>query len=138
MEIMLETTHSSTSRRRRSPPIYHAAADPALATDQQLIVQVQHENEAALETLYDRYSARGMWLAFRILQDRDLAEGITLEAFWRVWRFAFTFQSAHGTFSDWFLGIVRRLATDELHQRGTSLLPQTIDQLGIIGVALGS
>ncbi len=89
--------------------------------DQQLLAQVQQQNMRALEILYDRYAPRALGLAFKILKDRDLAEQVIQDAFWRVWRSAAQYESSRGSFSTWLFTIVHNLAIDQLRRRRAEL-----------------
>lgn len=71
----------------------------------------------ALEALYDRYSAVVYSMVLRILRSPELAEEVTQEAFWRVWRRSSTFQSARGSVTGWIFGIAHNLAIDELRRQ---------------------
>lgn len=51
---------------------------------------------------------------------------MTIEAFWKVWRFAFLFRSPQAGFSDWFYGIVRRLAVEALLLRAPNPLHHSV------------
>jgi RNA polymerase sigma-70 factor (ECF subfamily) len=86
-------------------------------SDLELLTGVQNYSRRALEVLYERYSAKALGLAFKVLHDRDLAEQIVVDAFWRVWQRADQFQRGRGSFASWFYGIVRHLAIDELRRR---------------------
>lgn len=124
-----------TSRRLTLPvvkslPIYHNLFEPDLETDQQLIAQVQQQSQLALEKLYDRYAAQSNGIAFKILQDRALAEEVTLNAFWWLWKYPFLPQSSDDKFfGKWLFGIVGHLAKTELHRQVVSALPTLGQQL---------
>jgi RNA polymerase sigma-70 factor (ECF subfamily) len=90
---------------------------------------VQLRDRAALEELYDRYSARALGVAFKILRDRDLAEEVMVDAFWRVWQRADQFQLGRGNYAAWFYGIVRHLAIDELRRRDARPVPSDDEEL---------
>ncbi len=98
-----------------------AAARTSHDGDQQLLAQVQQQNIRALETLYDRYAPRALGLAFKILKDRDLAEQVIQDAFWRVWRSAAQYEPSRGSFSTWLFTIVHNLAIDQLRRRRSEL-----------------
>ncbi len=85
--------------------------------DQQLMARVQQRSKSALAVLYERYAARAMGVAFKIVQDRDLAEEVVQEAFWRVWQRAAQFKAGRGTYANWLFGIVRHLALDMVRRR---------------------
>lgn len=84
--------------------------------DAQLMMRVQRRSKSALESLYDRYAPKANGLAYKLLQDRELAEEVVQEAFWRIWQRADQFQSGRGSFAQWLYGIVRHLALDELRR----------------------
>lgn len=117
----MDTTRNSSAPPRAVLPHYHNLASPNVETDLELILQVQKQSRAAMETLYDRYAAKGMGLAFHILRDSPSAEDVTIEAFWWVWRFAFQFRSAEASFADWFFGFVLHFAAIELRRREDAL-----------------
>ncbi len=89
--------------------------------DEQLLGLVSRQNVRALETLDKRYSPRALGLALRILQDRDLAEQVVQDAFWRVWRKAEQYEQKKGRFSTWLFTIVHNLAIDHIRQRRGSV-----------------
>lgn len=98
-------------------------------SDLELLGQVQKQSRRALEVLYDRYAAKAFGLAYKILRDRDLAQEIVVDAFWRVWQRAEQFQKGRGSFASWFYGIVRHLAIDELRRRDARPVPSEDEQL---------
>jgi hypothetical protein len=100
-------------RKAPSPtPLASAAKANETHDDMQLMMQVMESNSAALEILYDRYASAVMGLTFKMLGDRTLAEEVTHETFWRVWRNAHSFRSRQGKFSSWLFGIARNLSID--------------------------
>ena len=105
--------------KKAPPPTQLASAANANEThdDWQLMMQVKESNSAALEILYDRYASAVMGLTFKMLGDRTLAEEVTQETFWRVWRNAHSFRSRQGRFSNWLFGIVRNLSIDAWQRR---------------------
>jgi RNA polymerase sigma-70 factor (ECF subfamily) len=93
-------------------------------SDKVLALQVARGNSAALETLYDRYSATVLGVALKVLGDRAAAEDVLQETFWRVWKSADTFQPQRGSFTSWLFRIARNLAIDAY--RRSSVRPQVI------------
>jgi RNA polymerase sigma-70 factor (ECF subfamily) len=53
-----------------------------------------------------------MGLTLRMIQDKAVAEEIVQETFWRVWRYAHTFQAQRGSFTSWLFSLAHRLAID--------------------------
>lgn len=90
-------------------------ADPV--SDAALMARVAQQDRRALEQLYDNYAAAAMGLALKMLGERNTAEEIVQEAFWRVWKRASTFELQRGQFTAWLFGIVHNLAIDELRRR---------------------
>ena len=98
-------------------------------SDVELLMRVRTRSRPALYILYERYGAKALGLSYKILRDRDLAEEIVVDAFWRVWQRADQFQVGRGSFASWFYGIVRHLAIDEVRRRDARPAPSQDDQL---------
>jgi len=81
-----------------------------------LITAISAGNSAALEVLYDRYSATVYRMALRIVKNQELAEEIVQEAFWRVWRRSSSFAHERGRVVQWLFGITHNLCIDELRR----------------------
>lgn len=90
-------------------------ADPV--SDAALMARVAQHDKRALELLYDMYAPSAMGLALKMLGERNTAEEIVQEAFWRVWKRASTFELQRGQFGAWLFGIVHNLAIDEMRRR---------------------
>lgn len=82
------------------------------AKDEALIEALQQENIGALEELYDRHHGMAMAVAYRVLNDRNLAEDVIQEAFLAVWRQAASYKTDRGSCRSWLLSIVRHRAID--------------------------
>lgn len=87
------------------------------ASDAELIGRVALGEARALEVLYDRYSGVVFSFALRIVADRQLAEEILQEAFFRAWQQGSNFSSGRGTFITWLLSITHNLSIDEIRKR---------------------
>ena len=99
-------------------------------SDETLVAQVAKGNGAALEALYDRYSAAVLGLTFKILGDRTAAEDVLQETFWRVWKSADTYQPQRGSFTSWLFRIARNLAIDLYRRRNVRPQAITADEGG--------
>ncbi len=86
-------------------------------TDRALIARVEARDADALAALYDRYAARLLGLAARILGDTGEAEEVLQEVFLFVWRAAATFDPARGSVLAWLLVATRSRAIDRLRTR---------------------
>jgi RNA polymerase sigma-70 factor, ECF subfamily len=107
--------------QRALPSRPRSAISADREADYQLLVQVRKRQGHALEILYNRYASRALGLAFKILKDRDLAEQVLQDAFWRVWRCADQYEFSRGSFSTWLFTIVHNLAIDQLRRRRNEL-----------------
>ena len=116
--------------------------------DTALLSAIAAGDDLAFEQLYDRYSAMVFRVAFRILKNRELAEEMVQEAFWRVWRRSASFERERGSVAQWLFGITHNLCIDEL--RRMRARPNTVaddnlainrvidDQIDIPGSAIAS
>jgi RNA polymerase sigma-70 factor, ECF subfamily len=75
------------------------------------------EVEAALSTLYDRYSRTVFGVGLKILGDRAMAEELVQEVFLKVWRSAGTFDPSRGSFSTWLYRVTCSCALDLYRKR---------------------
>jgi RNA polymerase sigma-70 factor (ECF subfamily) len=89
----------------------------ALDPDRGLVARIERRDADALADLYDRYSARLMGLAYRILGETGEAEEVLQEVFLYVWRAISTFDAARGTVLAWLLVVTRSRAIDRLRAR---------------------
>lgn len=93
------------------------SSGPAQVDDETLIAHIGAGDSAALSQLYDRYARLVFGLALRVLDNREQAEDLVQETFWRVWRRSTTFQPGRGQVSAWITGIAHNLAIDELRRQ---------------------
>jgi RNA polymerase sigma-70 factor, ECF subfamily len=85
-----------------------------------IIRQVAEGERQALRYLYDRYAARAMAVAVRILRTSGEAEEVVQETFVEIWRRAGEFEAARGSPQAWILTICRTRAIDKLRARAAS------------------
>jgi RNA polymerase sigma factor (sigma-70 family) len=91
-------------------------ADPFEQSDelalQDLIVRVVQQDQSAFVALFKAMSGRVYSLALRITGSIQLAEEVTEDVFFQVWRQAPRFDPARGTAKTWMLTIARSRALD--------------------------
>ena len=80
--------------------------DLKVASDEVLLQTFQRRNVEALEEFYERHHRTALAVAYRVLEDRQLAEDVLQEAFLAVWRKPETFKPERGSARSWFLSIV--------------------------------
>ncbi len=76
---------------------------------------VRHE-EQALGELYEAMAGRVYGLALRITRHVQVAEEVTEDVFWQVWRQAPRFDATRGSVLSWILTIARSRALDTLRR----------------------
>jgi RNA polymerase sigma-70 factor (ECF subfamily) len=79
-----------------------------------LIQRIAQAQADALSQLYDRYNRLVFSVACAILNDRAVAEEVTLDVFVRVWRNAGTYRAELGRVDTWLVAITRHHAIDTL------------------------
>lgn len=84
--------------------------------DQTLIRLMSKGDEGALSELYDRFGRLVYSIALNALGDTSLAEEITQDVFFRVWKNAATYRAEHGKVVTWMAGITRNRAIDEIRR----------------------
>ena len=94
-------------------------------SDEQLVNRLGGpEVEAALSTLYDRYSRTVFGVGLKLLGgDRSLAEEVVQEVFLKVWRSSHTFDPSRGSFSTWLYRVTRNVALDLYRKRTSRIRP---------------
>lgn len=113
----------------------HAPMRPfASADDSQLrawLVRIVRQDETALDSLYRASVARVYGLALRIVRHPALAEEVTEDTFWQIWRQAPRFDPLRGDALAWMLTITRSRALDALRvQRRINANTVSVDTLG--------
>ncbi len=85
----------------------------------QLITQTAQGDQAALATFYDRTSPQVFGLIYKILNNREAAEEVTLDVYTQVWRQAHTYDAARGTPGAWLMTLARTRAIDQFRSGAT-------------------
>ncbi len=99
------------------------------ASDDALMLAIQQQSLDALEELYNRLSRTALAVAYRVLEDRNLAEDVVQETFLAVWRQAGTFRTERGSARSWLLSIVRHRAIDITRGRSFANERVSLDQV---------
>ena len=99
-----------------SLPAASAGPDAGELRLRALIARVAGHDEAALGELYDLTHGRVHGIALRITRRREVAEEVTEDAYWQVWRQALRFDPARGNAMAWLLTIARSRALDTLRR----------------------
>ena len=102
----------------RKPPVAQAVRESQL---QGWIERVMHQDETALNALYEATVGRVYGLALRITRNAELAEEVTEDAFWQLWRQAPRFDPTRGTALAWILTMARSRALDALRARDPAI-----------------
>jgi RNA polymerase sigma factor (sigma-70 family) len=106
----------------------------ASADDPQLcawLARIVRQDEAALDSLYRASVSRVYGLALRIVRNPAIAEEVTEDTFWQIWRQAPRFEPLRGTALAWMLTIARSRALDALRvQRRINANTVSVDALG--------
>jgi RNA polymerase sigma-70 factor (ECF subfamily) len=89
----------------------------ATFSDEQLVDALTRGESWVMAALYDRYARLVFSLAYKILNDRNIAEDAVQEVFVKVWRRARDYSPERGKFSSWLTGIAHHHAIDELRRR---------------------
>ena len=95
-----------------------------------LLLDLIAGSEAALATLYDRYSAAIFATAHRTSRDRSLAADVVQETFLALWNRAETFDPSRGSLIAWLSTIARNRAIDHLRAAGRRLAPAPFSAFG--------
>ncbi len=89
------------------------------ASDAALVERVISGDEAALSTIYDRYSAMLFGVILRILRDKQMAEEVLQDLFLQLWRSAAQFDSTRGSLAAWLMVSGRNRAISRLRGRAS-------------------
>lgn len=82
----------------------------------QLIVRIQHGEQAALGRLYDLMLSKVYGLVLRIVATPADAEEVTCDVFHQIWRNAKQFDCKRGNPSQWIMVIARSRALDRYRE----------------------
>ena len=89
-------------------------AQQAEPSDEELVRRLHASDIAAFELIYDRYSKLVFALCVRVLRDRQRAEEVMQDTFWRLWTKPESYDSARGKLSTFLIQIARSRSLDRL------------------------
>jgi RNA polymerase sigma-70 factor, ECF subfamily len=81
-----------------------------MPSDEQLMRQLVHRDQSALESLYDRHSGLLYSVALQITRDAGIAEELLQDIFFQLWRKASQFDRTRGSLIGWLVTIARNRA----------------------------
>ena len=101
-------------------------------TDEQLVLLITENNDAAFRILYDRYWNRMLVKAFALLQSYDIAEEVVQDAFINFWKRRHTLQLKY-SFHTYIASVVKYEVMAKLAQKRKQ--PLYIDDMEIAPAA---
>jgi RNA polymerase sigma-70 factor (ECF subfamily) len=88
-----------------------------VSTDAMLVSAIGSGDQAAMSTLYDRYSGIVYSVALRVVGDTGIAEDILQEVFLKLWRNPEAFDTGRGSLAGWLAVMSRNRAIDVVRKR---------------------
>src|SRR2546425_5526743 len=96
--------------------------------DATLLLMVQKGDEAAMASLFDRYSKVVYSVALRVLRDPASAEDVLQEIFMQIWRNPEGFIATRGSLGGWLAVVSRNRSIDALRRRRPS---EQVDEMAL-------
>jgi RNA polymerase sigma-70 factor (ECF subfamily) len=93
-----------------------------------LLTRIQRGEEAAMATLFDRYSKVVYSVALRVLRDPAAAEDVLQDIFMQIWRKPESFVSSRGSMGGWLAVVARNRSIDSLRRRKPS---DSVDEIAL-------
>ncbi len=114
-EMELALPLAAASARPAEPSAF--PAEPAGASDGELLGRIAVRDAAAFELLYRRYARPILGLALRLLGDRGRAEDAVQETFASIWRSAANYEPERGPGAPWLFAVARNAIVDRARAR---------------------
>jgi RNA polymerase sigma-70 factor (ECF subfamily) len=92
------------------------SAEPASASDDELMDRVRSGDEGAFRELFSRHAAVAHALAHRLVREAHLAEEIVQEAFLAIWRSPERFDRSKGSVRSWLMSTVHNRGVDAIRR----------------------
>jgi RNA polymerase sigma-70 factor, ECF subfamily len=104
--------------------------------DAVLMRRIADGDETALAAVYDRYAGLVYSVALRVLRSADLAEEVSQDIFYQLWRTAPAFDPTRGSLSGWLLVCARNRAISRLRGRAVETATAFREQMAVPTVNL--
>jgi RNA polymerase sigma-70 factor, ECF subfamily len=104
--------------------------------DAALMRRIADGDETALAAVYDRYARLVYSVAFRVLRSADLAEEVSQDIFYQLWRTAPAFNPSRGSLGGWLLVCARNRAISRLRGRAFEPVAELREQTAVLTVNL--
>ena len=101
---------------------------PSDLDDASLLTLVQRGDEAAMASLFDRYSKVVYSVSLRVLRDPASAEDVLQEIFMQIWRSPDSFIATRGSLGGWLAVVSRNRSIDALRRRRPS---ESVDEIAL-------
>lgn len=85
--------------------------------EQELVTLLCKRDKQAMSILYDRYATALLGVIFKIIGDREIAEDVLQETFYKIWTKIVQYNRAKGTLFTWMLNIARYAAIDKVRSK---------------------
>ncbi|BDZ48648.1 RNA polymerase sigma factor SigK [Frondihabitans sucicola] len=113
-------SHQNSTRTQGLMPPLPAAAETALASNDELLLLIAQGDQRAFATLYDRTASRVLGIVSQCLRDPAQSEEVTQEVFLELWQNAARFDASRGKALSWMLTTARRRAIDRVRSSQAS------------------
>jgi RNA polymerase sigma-70 factor, ECF subfamily len=91
-----------------------------VASDEELLLRVARGDQAAFESLYDRFAGLVYGVVKRVVRDPSQSEEVAQEVLVEAWRIASRFDPDRGTARTWLLTMAHRRAVDRVRSEQSS------------------
>ena len=93
------------------------SGQPKHIEEKELVILLKKQDKAALEYLYDHYSAALYGIIYRIVRKEEIAEEVMQDAFFRIWNNINSYNPEKGKLFTWMLNVSRNLAIDKTRSK---------------------
>lgn len=85
--------------------------------EQELVSLLKQQDKAALEYLYDHYSAALHGIILRIVKSEEVSQEVLQDAFIKIWKNIPSYDPTKGRLFTWMLNVSRNLAIDKTRSK---------------------